>query len=307
MNKTNLNDFFFLMFEGLQSAILESELLDMKKEEYTLMAVNGHPIYLGSMQMNGLKERESDKQENADTGRSLWDTSIQLSKCLEYACSNSNGNGNENDNDNQHLKKEHEEKENKIKVDLSLRNKNVLELGSGLGLLGLTAMLCEARHVWMTDLMYCIENLQINLKRNALLWDHWHKNAISEKNQNPFWPHSKHIFALDWSDPKISLSTWDTNNTVDVIIGADIIWVDELVAPLVQTIHYIYQNLANRNLIVIIAEQIRSQSVHTKFWNLMDQLNIYNPKHKVILENSKFSLPQFVSPKVQITFVQCSQ
>ena len=49
---------------------------------------------------------------------------------------------------------------------LNVNNKNILEIGAGTGLVGLSTIMCGAKNIFLTDLAYCLTNLQYNIDMN---------------------------------------------------------------------------------------------------------------------------------------------
>jgi Lysine methyltransferase len=71
----------------------------------------------------------------------------------------------------------------------------------------------------LTDLPYALDNLAANVERNALLWQD-HSCSVS-------------VLPLDWYSEDVgSLS----GRSFDLILAADVVWLDELVPPLVRTL-----------------------------------------------------------------------
>jgi predicted nicotinamide N-methyase len=76
-----------------------------------------------------------------------------------------------------------------------------------------------SQEVVLTDLPYALDNLAANVQRNAHLWQD-HSCSVS-------------VLPLDWySEDLGSLS----GRTFDLILAADVVWLDELVPPLVRTL-----------------------------------------------------------------------
>jgi predicted nicotinamide N-methyase len=156
----------------------------------------------GSFQINN-KSLRIQEVVNAGlgTGLNVWDGSIALAKYLES------------------------------RSDL-VENKIILELGAGTGLVGIAAAMLGARQVVVTDLEYSL----VNLQRNILL-----NQQPDENSNNHLLPIEANV--LDWFHPedfelwtdKIRNSIW----TPDIILASDVVWVDSLVEPLVQTLTYI--------------------------------------------------------------------
>lgn len=124
--------------------------------------------------------------------------------------------------------------------------KRILELGSGTGVAGIAAGLCGAVMSVLTDLPYALDNLQLNIKRN-----------IDEDSVNT------RVFmrALDWGDPKTYFNPADVDRSTcaiseppqwDIIIGADVVWVEDLVPLLVRAL----EALSGPDTLIMLAHQV---------------------------------------------------
>jgi hypothetical protein len=123
-----------------------------------------------------------------------------------------------------------------------VRSKRVLELGAGCGLVGIATGVLGASHVTMTDLPDTMTMLQRNIDR--------HYAMLSGSTANvPRRPSTTlTCMACDWcQSPPRELLTTPTAITPpaaakrpiplhDVILVADCVWMQELVAPLLQTL-----------------------------------------------------------------------
>lgn len=125
-----------------------------------------------------------------------------------------------------------------------------MELGSGCGLVGISAAALGAKHVLLTDLPYTMDLLKQNVSRNSLFKD------------------------------KISCCVWDWNTTdppplngSNVVLIADCVWVQELVPPLVKTLKHIVSSFHDkRQLNVLVSYQQRGQTAHDLFWENMNEI-----------------------------------
>ena len=136
-----------------------------------------------------------------------------------------------------------------------VQGKRVLELGSGPGFVGIAAGLAGALEVVMTDLSYCIPLMNANVERNMIA-------ARSAGCQRMT------CSVLDWYCPPSDSSQLDfaAGEIPDVILVADCVWLEELVAPLVGTIQTILQFCAAITAPrVIISYQRRGKGAHDAF------------------------------------------
>lgn len=140
-------------------------------------------------------------------GLQVWDGSVVLAKYLEHQWDS---------------------------LGFNSRPPNVLELGSGMGLCSLATAALGAKSVLATDLPYCLKELDRNIQWNLSQWREPNMkldNMISEKPSISTAP-------LDWFNPTASPIRMAE---VDLVIGADIVWLDKLIVPLVNTIQTIFQ------------------------------------------------------------------
>lgn len=103
-------------------------------------------------------------------------------------------------------------------------NKAVLEVGSGTGIVGIVAGLIGANRSVLTDLQYTLKNLQHNVDKNK---------PHSEESYNV------EVMELDWFNAATYPTTRDDNGVEknwDVVLGADVVWIEELILPLVNTL-----------------------------------------------------------------------
>jgi predicted nicotinamide N-methyase len=172
--------------------------------------VNNIPIVISEIEEGS--SRPNEQQQSRDTGRHIWDGSVVLARYIE----------------------EHME---------LVEGKSVLELGAGCGVAGLAAGACGARHVTITDLPYCITNIQRNIDAT--------KQQLLEG-----------VFtarAFDWDSPPCDLFD------IDVVIAADVIWLADLVPLFVKACKSLKQ--FNNGVQFIIAHQTRAESTDALFFS----------------------------------------
>jgi hypothetical protein len=122
--------------------------------------------------------------------------------------------------------------------------KRVLELGSGTGLLGLCLAKGTRAHVMMTDVPAIVnEMLTMNIQDNVT------PDPASRSFGSIPWPQSQSIgegtascASLDWTVP-LSVQSMQGANAADCdyLIGAETVWLKELIDPYVQTVKDILQ------------------------------------------------------------------
>ena len=125
----------------------------------------------------------------------------------------------------------------------------MLELGSGVGLVGISAAALGAKVV-MTDLEYTKEQIETNIKRAKNVW------AQAKE--------AKHFRKLDWINdvklydmPNVQQESFLQFKSFDLIVGADIVWLEPLILPLVRLLDVI--TIANDKCKVLISYQSRSK------------------------------------------------
>jgi len=96
-----------------------------------------------------------------------------------------------------------------------IRGKSVLELGCGLGLLGLVAAKCNARTVVLTDLPHCLPLVFQNLKINGYATS---ANLEAKSNQET----NIHVQKLYWGDPCDMAAVQRLENTFDLVILSEV-------------------------------------------------------------------------------------
>lgn len=172
-----------------------------EKSNRNLFTIKGIPIYIGSASDNTSSSSSTDLEHTTKTAFSCWDASLVLAKYMEK---------------------------------LQLKGiGSVLELGSGRGISGMAAfhIILASHQVVLTDVGGAvIDSL---------------RNIVYEVNQLPRERIS--VMELDWTRPRSSpvMSSYSSSSSsttppttpphFDLIIAADVVWVDELIEPLVET------------------------------------------------------------------------
>eukprot|EP01066_Platyproteum_vivax_P015564 Platyproteum_vivax@DN6863_c0_g1_i2.p1 len=126
-------------------------------------------------------------------------------------------------------------------VQERIEGKRVLELGAGKGLAGLSAALLGASYVALSDQPYCQSQLQASIQLNGL--------------------RSAEAWVLDWNRPKESILSL---YKFDVILAADVVWLENLVKPLASTISHFF-NGSDPPPLVLMAIQTRSLATDSAF------------------------------------------
>jgi len=159
--------------------------------------------------------RDSSEASHGDTGVGIWDAAVFLAEFIQDTPS-------------------------------MVVGKNILELGCGLGLCGITAALCGASKVTLSDLGYILDTTRENVHLNCSDCE----TSVVELD----WFHPEAAIALKWSE-------------FDIIIASDVLWIKPLIEPLVNTLVHASQNRRG-DLEIFISNQQRSERVFQKFIDL---------------------------------------
>ena len=108
-----------------------------------------------------------------------------------------------------------------------MRAQTVIELGAGHGLAGLAAALLNAENVAITDLEYALPAARTTVDLNVAGLEHSNTDVQIE--------------ALDWFKPPS-----DSRGRWSVILASDVVWLQELVRPFVNTTSRVRRTCARR-------------------------------------------------------------
>ncbi|CAH0559387.1 unnamed protein product [Brassicogethes aeneus] len=205
--------------------------------------MNGHFI-------NGSFTREHDidlidktllfhQKIEGDVSCVVWDASIVLAKYLEELCGQNTG---------------------------FLKNKNVLELGAGLGLVGLTAA-CLGANVLLTDLPEALPLLKLNIDSNKSV-------LFSCKGAVKF-------NSLNWGEK------YDNKFNPDIVLMADCIYYKESIGPLIKTL----TELTTKDTTIIMSQELRDTEKQKEVWEFFkSSVQIFFNFHVIPIEehNSEY-------------------
>ncbi len=204
----NFNTGFLLVTYKLK-ALTEREPLFIENRLFNFQ--NGFDVFNSINNVTQTIYLNEVQDADKGTGLKLWDSSIILSKYFEK---------------NLNL----------------LQNKRILELGCGIGSLGLSLSCLGAETVMLTDLEYTMANLEHNVKLNGL-------NNVETA-------------LLNWAKPE----TYPSKD-FDIIVAADVVWLESLVPSLVMCMH----TLALRSPITIyLSHQTRSKYTDELLFRLLE-------------------------------------
>lgn len=161
------------------------------------------------------------------TGLTSWDGSVVLAKYFEHHAS-------------------------------IVKGKMILEVGAGTGIAGMAASLLDAQFVYLTDLPYTLVNLQTNVQLT--------KQANLDYSMQIDVGHVDWMNSSTYPIPLVSINETDTTaaaipaiETVqirkawDIIIGADVVWLEDLVIPLVETL---FHCAVKSDTVIYLAHQV---------------------------------------------------
>lgn len=129
----------------------------------------------------------------------------------------------------------------------------VLELGSGTGLVGICCAVLGAERVILTDLEYCLDNARANIAQNQ----HYFPQGVRCEAE-----------CLDWYKP-LDAMKWDK---IDVVVMADVVWIEPLVVPLATTIAALHSKYGCE---MFIAHQTRSRAVDSLFFGAVERHGLH--------------------------------
>jgi predicted nicotinamide N-methyase len=219
------------------------------------------------------------------TGTNIWDGAIALAKFLEL----------------------HDRDQGDTNFDIqtdptySVRGKRILELGAGTGLVGIAAHVAfGAREVILTDLEYSLVNLSRNLSANACRFAGCPAaGAASIQDRCTI-----EARVLDWYDlqtcdevlqkrsppgPTTAATTMESTTThtrdtgkaaahpvwsPEIVLAADVVWVESLVRPLVRTLHHVCTKALSSPLI-LLSYQRRSQAVEDLLFRTLEEFSFH--------------------------------
>ena len=124
-----------------------------------------------------------------------------------------------------------------------VRAQTVIELGAGHGLAGLAAALLNAENVAITDLEYALPAARTTVDLNVAGLEHSNTDVQIE--------------ALDWFKPPS-----DSRGRWSVILASDVVWLQELVRPFVNTL----DNLCDENCTILLSYQRRGKEADVELW-----------------------------------------
>lgn len=154
------------------------------------------------------------------------------------------------------------------------KNKKILELGSGIGLLGfVTANFCQPEKIVLSDchpevLSLLEENLRVNFENSI-------ENEISEnKVQCSIQLNSgTNIKILDLPWEEVEKSGVENIVIPEVILGADLVYDDSIFDPLSSTIDYLFK-IAEHKCTMFLSVTVRNEATLEKFLRILGKTSL---------------------------------
>ncbi|KAL2937886.1 Protein-lysine methyltransferase METTL21D [Bienertia sinuspersici] len=131
---------------------------------------------------------------------------------------------------------------------LDFRHKRAIELGTGCGVAGMGLYLLGLHNIILTDIAPVMPALKHNLKKNKPVLNK------SLKTAQLYWANSAQMSAL--SPP------------FDVVVAADVVYIEESVRPLVETM----VGMLKDDGVVLLGYQLRSPEADKLFWEVCNEV-----------------------------------
>jgi len=150
--------------------------------------------------------------------------------------------------------------------------KRIIELGAGTGLAGIAAAFLGAKKVLLTDLGYTLNQLNYNVAANCNA-DELRDNAVA-------------VAELDW----LREDTYPFSSLpFDTVVAADVVWVEELVVPLVNAL----SRLCTKDYTVfVLSHQSRTQRCNDLLFNTLKQKGFLMSKEHEERLDANYSAPR---------------
>ncbi|KAJ4433575.1 hypothetical protein ANN_15884 [Periplaneta americana] len=186
------------------------------------------------------------QKEVGDVSCVVWDAAIVLAKYLETRCNNTPN---------------------------WLRGRTAVELGGGLGCVGLTAA-CFGADVTITDLPEVIPLMQKNAEANRTVWSTSGGKVCTK--------------ILQWGS---ELPEW---KIPDIVLLADCVYYEESVEPLVKTLY----NLTDADTEVFLSQEKRDSEKQQMVWKMFQELL---QKHfEITMVPEEEHHPEFCCPDIVV-------
>jgi predicted nicotinamide N-methyase len=208
---------------------------EMNDDDGTIKLLNGnYTLQFGHK--NLLYTTATTTNAIASTGLQIWDGAILLSRYIEYYYGTILSN--------------------------RLYGQHILELGSGCGIVGMTAAILGATSVTVTDLPELIPFLQSNVNINVETIQKARDDQLLFTNHN----NTEFITcrSLDWTEP---IPSDITQTTYTLILIADCIWIESLVTPLFATLKEL-TNPSNHVNVPNFDDSINETTMHASTNNI---------------------------------------
>jgi predicted nicotinamide N-methyase len=148
----------------------------------------------------------------------------------------------------------------------------VLELGAGCGLAGIaTAILTLARSLVLTDLPCSLQRLQLNVRQNRAVLRHVGCEHVVCRACDWYNPPDLQTLLEEENNGTATTTITSSSQTsppleADVIVVADCVWMEELVAPLFATLR---KYVTTSRTQVLVCYQRRGKRTDEAFWKAL--------------------------------------
>ncbi|KAG6552214.1 hypothetical protein Mapa_006062 [Marchantia paleacea] len=180
---------------------------------------------------NGEKLRIEQDNSSFEVGTSVWRGSLALVRWLDRCAREKSGSAPE------------------------LQGRRGVEVGAGCGAAGLGAALLGL-NVVLTDIQAVMGALKRNVKRNVAA------TSLANAGKSGCRAGKVKTAQLLWGNAK---QTAAVKPPFDVVIAADVVYVDSIVMPLINAL----SDVSNAETCILLAYQLRDPDAHALFWRLL--------------------------------------
>lgn len=182
---------------------------------------------------------------------------------------------------------------------LSLHGANVLELGAGLGVVGMATAVLGAARVCMTDRLI-LNNLKACDLQLVALKQSIDKNIAAITSANNGCQPKLSVAELEFGNRDHMMQVLDSHGPFDVIIGTDITYNPPTMLSVVDSLRFVCDHAEKSGFpraVIYLAQQCRSKEQEG---NLMSELKTNGFAVKSVSEDRSFSImcAEFCTPKL---------
>ncbi|KAI7902777.1 putative methyltransferase-domain-containing protein [Cokeromyces recurvatus] len=134
--------------------------------------------------------------------------------------------------------------------------KRWVELGSGVGLIGIMLHKLGIEDVTITDIGELVEQMEKNVEANGI-----HVKSLTGRRKNEYEDGTIIVDPLLWNNQEEMDSIKNAGKEIDYIVACDCIYSEASAIDLVKTMEY----LSNENTTIICISEVRNQAAQDKF------------------------------------------